>query len=433
MSISSDLLILLDEFVKEIPDLLAALVVDFNGLIIAEKSLIKFDDELIGGITSLLDQTLNRIKGFTQSELGSGSFDIDQFRLFYIQLGKNVGALLVLIGNPYSNLDKYIPYSHIVADKISLILSNSDISCKFPSIDKEAKIILKPRSNNIIIIGSEAVGKSALARRVCNNSFIENYHPTIGISLIEKELEIKKDETIKINIFDLSSLKSFGKVRRYFFDYSNVILIMFDYSREETVHELEDWITEARQFVDDKETPFLIVGNKIDLVPNREEIKQYAEKIAIDNNYQFFETSVLNRQGIDELLEYLTTQIFLDYNEKITATPITSNFLKRLTEDERIVFICTVNCESVDQSNIPNVLEKNIIKNIAKYKEISLAVLMSKIAPLEKALNRKIDKNTILKITDKYIQKGQIKKQFLKFDKDLDSFENSNIIQKEDI
>ncbi|MFW9882435.1 MAG: GTP-binding protein, partial [Candidatus Thorarchaeota archaeon] len=432
-SISSDLLILLDDFVKEIPDLLAALVVDFNGLIIAEKSLIKFDDELIGGITSLLDQTLDRIKTFTQSELGSASFDFDQFRLFYIQLGKNTRALLVLIGDPYSHLDKYIPYSHIVADKISLILSNSDISCKVPSVDEEAKLILESRSKNIIIIGSEAVGKSALARRICNDSFIEDYHPTIGISLIKKEFEIKKDETIKINIFDLSSLKSFGKVRRYFFDYSNVILIMFDYSRKETFKEVENWISEARQFVDEKEVPFLIVGNKIDLAPNRDEIKNSAEKIALGNDFQFFETSVKNRQGLDEILGYLITQIFLDYDDKIIATPITFNFLKNLTEEERIVFICTVDYESVDQSNIPNVLEKNIIKNIARYKEISLAILMSKIAPLEKALNRKIDKNTILKITDKYIQKGQIKKQFLKFDKDLELFENSNIEQKGDI
>ena len=103
MNSSSNLQALLDDFVKEIPDLNAVLVVDFNGFIIAKKSIKKFNDELIGGIMTLLDQTLNRIKGFTQSELGSGSFDIDQFRLFYIQLAKSTGALLVLIGNPYSH------------------------------------------------------------------------------------------------------------------------------------------------------------------------------------------------------------------------------------------------------------------------------------------------------------------------------------------
>ncbi|MFX1279292.1 MAG: GTP-binding protein [Promethearchaeota archaeon] len=433
MSKSSDLQILLDNFIREVPDLLSALVVDFNGFIVVKSSLKTFDEELIGGITSLLDQTLNKIKRFTQSELGSGSFDIDQFRLFYIQLGKNPGALLVLIGDPYSHLDDYIPYAHIVADRISLCLNKFDISCELPSINKEANLILKSRSRNLIIIGSESVGKTALVRRLCNDTFIHDYHPTIGISLIEKSFETKIGSKFSINIFDLSSLRSFGKIRRYFFNYSDVIIIMFDYSREESLHEVEDWISEVNQFVDNKEVSFLIVGNKIDLVPNRYEIKNIAEKIALNNNCQFFESSMRTKQGLNELIEYLINYLFLDYDDKVIATPITVDFIQKLTEDEKIVFICNIDVETVDKSNIPNVLEKNVIKNIARYKEISLAILLNKIAPLEKALNRKIDKTTVLNITEKYIQKGQIKKQILKFDKDIEQFEKSNITQQEDI
>ncbi|NHJ22299.1 MAG: GTP-binding protein [Candidatus Lokiarchaeota archaeon] len=433
MSRSSDLQRILDNLVEEIPELLAALVVDFNGFIIAKKSIKKFDDELIGGIMSLLDETLNRIKSLTQSELGSGSFDIDQFRLFYIQLGKNTGALLVLIGDQYSHLDRYVPYSYIIADKISLLLSNCDVACKFPSITEDADLVLDSKSKNFIIIGSEAVGKSTLSRRVCNDSFIENYHPTIGVSVIEKELETRQNKTVKVNIFDLSSLKSFGKVRRYFYQYSSAILIMFDYSKEESLNEVENWITEARQFVSDKEVPFLIVGNKVDLVNDNNNLRKKAEMIALNHNYRLFETSILNNQGLDEIFEYLINESFQEKGDKVVATPITPNFIKNLTEDEKIVFICDFDFESLDQSTFPNVLEKNIIKNIADSKEISLAILHSKLIPLEKALNRKIDKDTILKITDKYIKKGKIKRQFLKFDEDLETVNNSNIIQKGDI
>ncbi|MFX0076006.1 MAG: GTP-binding protein [Candidatus Hermodarchaeota archaeon] len=433
MSTSAEIQSLLDNFVKEIPDLIAALVIDFNGFVIAKKSVKKFDDELIGGITTLLDQTLNRIKGLTQSDFGSGSFDIDKFRLFYIQLGKNTGALLVLIGDHYSHLDRYVPYSYIVADKISLLLSNRDVACKFPSITEEADLVLDPGSKNLIIVGSEAVGKSTFSRRVCDDSFIENYHPTLGISVIEKELEIGPQKTIKVNIFDLSSLKSFGKVRMYFYAYASAVIIMFDYSREETFNNVEDWITEARQFISEKEVPFLIVGNKLDLYTDNYELKKRAEKLAFDHNYQFFETSILNNQGIDEIFKYLINEVFQEKGDKIVATPITTNFIKDLTEDERIVFICDIDFESLDQSNIPNVLEKNIIKNIAKYKEISLAILMKKMVPLGKALNRTIDKDLILKITDKYVKKGKIKRQYLKFNEDLESFDSSNIIQKGDI
>jgi small GTP-binding protein len=429
LSASIDIQRLLDDFVKEIPDLNAALVVDFNGFVIAKKSIKKFDDELIGGIMTLLDQTLNRIKGITQSELGSGSFDIDQFRLFYIQLGKSTGALLVLIGNPYSHLDIYMPYAHIIADKISLILSDCSVSCSFPSLNEKGNLNLKKNSKNIIIIGSEAVGKTALARRCCDDSIIEKHHPTIGISIIEKEFNIDDKNSRILNFFDLSSLHSFAKVRRFFYNYADVVFIIFDYSRIETLNDLKMWIEEARQFIDDTKIPFLIIGNKLDLIEDREVIKNQAQEIAKKYDYMFFETSLISEEINKELMEYLLTEK-VD-GKKILATPITSEFISKLSEDERIVFIS--NIDSLDEAKIPNVVEKNIIKSILKHKEISLAVLITKLSPLEKALNRKIDRSTILKVTEKYAQKGQIKKQYLKFDAELESFKNSKTIQKGDM
>lgn len=429
MNSSSDIQNLLDDFLKEIPDLNAVLVVDFNGFVIAKKSIRKFDDELIGGIMTLLDQTLNRIKGLTQSELGSGSFDIDQFRLFYIQLGKDTGALLVLIGNPYSHLDMYMPYAHIIANKISLLLTDCSVSCSFPSLNDKGDLMLQKNSKNIILIGSEAVGKTTFAIRCCDDSIIEKYHPTIGVSVIEKTFKIDEENSRILNFFDLSSLTSFAKVRRYFYNYADAVLIMFDYSHIESVNELETWIEEAHQFIDDSQVPFAIIGNKIDLLEDKEAIKKQALEIANKYNYKFFEISVLSKEDNERLLNYLLKE--LKDEKKVVATPITSNFISKLTEDERIVFIS--NIEFIDDSKIPNVLEKNIIKTIIKYKEISLAVLMSKISHLEKALNRTLDRSTILKIVEKYQLKGQIKKQYLKFDAELESFENSKMIQKGDI
>jgi small GTP-binding protein len=420
---------LLDDFIKEIPDLNAVLVVDFNGFIIAKKSIKKFDDDLIGGIMTLLDQTLNRIKGFTQSELGSGSFDIDQFRLFYIQLGKSTGALLVLIGNPYSHLDTYMPYAHIIADKISLLLSDCSVSCTFPSLDEKGDLALKKNSTNIIIIGSEAVGKTTFARRCCDDSIIEKHHPTIGVSIIEKEISLDSKNSKVINIFDLSSLRSFAKVRRFFYNYADVVLIMFDYSRIKTLNDIETWIEEARQFINDSKIPFVIIGNKTDLLEDREEIKNQALDIANNHNYKFFEASLISNKGNEDLLDYILREEY--HEEKIVATPVTSEFISKLSEDERIVFISSF--DSFDETKIPNVIEKNIVKTILKYKEISLAILITKLSPLEKALNRKVDRSTILKIIEKYSQKGQIKKQYLKFDSELESFQNSKMIQKGDI
>lgn len=421
---------ILADFLKEVPDLIAAFVVDYNGLIIAKNSIKDFDDLLIGGITTVLDQTLERIKRFTQTQLGSGSFIIDEFRLFYIELGKATDALLVVMGNPYSNLDHYIQYAHIIADKISSILSECKISSFIPKLKANGDLDLKPNSKNILLIGPEAVGKTALAEIYTNNYFIEKHKPTIGISIFEKYIQITNENRLILNIFDLASLKSFGKIRRYFYKYADAVLIVFDYSCLETLIEIEDWINEARQFISERKIPFVIIGNKVDLLEINNEIRSQALNLAERYNYLFYETSVKNHEGVDEVFDYLSMKEFLDYDKTMIATPIT---FKNMSEDERIIFISEIDSNSLEKINIPNVLEKNIIINIAKSKEISLALLLKKLAPLKIALNREIDRKIVLKVLEKYIQKRQIIKRYLEFEEDLELFNRLKTIEKSDI
>ncbi|MFX0024031.1 MAG: roadblock/LC7 domain-containing protein, partial [Candidatus Hermodarchaeota archaeon] len=49
---------LLNKLLHEVNNLLAALVVDLDGLIIARSSVEGFDEELIGAIMAILDQTI---------------------------------------------------------------------------------------------------------------------------------------------------------------------------------------------------------------------------------------------------------------------------------------------------------------------------------------------------------------------------------------
>ncbi len=424
---------LLAHLLTEVPDISAALIVDFNGFIVAKKSVKEFNEDLIGGIMTLLDQTLNRIKIYTNTELGSGSFVMDDFHLYYIELGKSSNAIFVLIGSPYSHLDKFLPYSHIIANQASLILNNFDPCSITPKLNQNDDLALTTNCRNIIVIGSEAVGKTALMGMYKRDVFIEKYNPTIGVSIIEKELQITNDINLKLNLFDLSGLKSFGKVRRYYYKYSHAILILFDYSKFETLIKLKDWIKEAQQFVASKEIPFIIIGNKIDIVKNREDIKKQALELAKNYNYAYFETSALTGEGINEVFDYLIMKKFLGYEDGSKPPQITTNFIKNLSEDEKIIFICKIDCKSFENINIPNVIEKNIINNIAKFKEISLSILLKKLVPVEKAVNRNIDREMVLKIIDKYVKKNQIEKRYIRVEKDLDSLNISNIIKQGNI
>ena len=72
------------------------------------------------------------------------------------------------------------------------------------------------------------------------------------------------------------------------------------------------------------------------------------------------------------------------------------------------------------KKNFPNVLDKQILLKISKNQEISLAILINELKDLEKALNRTIDREAVLKIVDRYVAKGTINKQLLEVSKDIE-------------
>lgn len=314
MSKSTLLNTILSNLLKAVPDLTAALVVDAEGLVIAQQSVKGFDEEIIGAIMGLLEQTISKIKRFAEISFGSGTFDTNEFRLFYLELGGTLPTLFVLVADPYAKLDQVIPYSYIVAEKISSILINYKTTTSLPKLLENGEIELKPRTesitgknviNKIVIIGNGAVGKSTLIDMYVKGECNHSYKATIGLSIMEKELQITKRMKMTFFLFDMGGLQSFIKVRRNFYNNSKAIMILFDFTRLETLISVVDWLKEAQFFIKDKNVPYILVGNKIDLVENQEEIKKKAIQIANQYNFTFFATSAYTGEGLDELFMYL--------------------------------------------------------------------------------------------------------------------------------
>ena len=319
MSLSSTLEDLLSNLLNEAREISAVLVLDLDGLIIAKQSIKGFDEELIGAIMSILEETITKIRRYAETSFGSGTFDTNEFQLFYLELRKVTPAIFVLVADPYSNINQYIPYTYIVVEKVSMILNNRSTLLNLPKLNENGELILTysdiSNSNNnnaktIAFIGSEAVGKSALVSMFCNEEFEHSYKPTIGISIKEKKLQISRDINLSLTLLDLGGLKSFIKVRRFYYKYANAIFFLFEYERTETLDKISDWIEESRHFLNNKTIPFILIGNKIDKIENRDEIKSRAINLAEQYNMTFFETSAITGEGIDELFAFLISDLF---------------------------------------------------------------------------------------------------------------------------
>ena len=306
---------LLANLINEVPDLLAALIVDLDGLVIAQQSVEGFDEEIIGAIMSIVERTISKIKRFAETSYGSGTIDTNDFQLFYLELGGASPALFVIVAGVFAKLEIFIPYSYIVAEKVSQLLNNKEVTPVLPKVGAEGNLELSPNyytmgakniTGKIIIIGADAVGKTSLVNMYINGIHDEEYHPTIGVNIVEKELQITKSLVITFFLFDFGGLKSFAKVRKNFYDDAKAVIILFDCAKNETFDQISEWIEEARHFIKDSSVSYIIVGNKIDLIEDREPILKKANDLANQYGFRFFPTSASTGEGLDELFMFLT-------------------------------------------------------------------------------------------------------------------------------
>ncbi|MGV9203235.1 MAG: Rab family GTPase [Promethearchaeia archaeon] len=292
-------------------ELLAVLVVDLDGLIIAQQSEENVDEQTIGAIMSILEQTIDRIKKYTNASYGSGTLDTDDYRLFYVELSGDFPAVFVIVVDPYANIEKIIPYSYLIAEKTSSLLNNREVSTNLPQFGSEnsKNYYRNNNTNKLILIGDKKSGKSTLMNMYINGKFNKDYKPTIGVSFMEKALQLTSDIKIKFHIFDMGGLKSFAKIRPHFYQGANTVLLVFDYSRKETLTSINEWVEEAQNFVDSDNVNYILVGNKLDLVQNRNKLKERAENIADLYDLFFFEVSAATGQGIDELFTKIFSKV----------------------------------------------------------------------------------------------------------------------------
>ncbi|MHA1579320.1 MAG: Rab family GTPase [Candidatus Freyarchaeota archaeon] len=157
----------------------------------------------------------------------------------------------------------------------------------------------------MIVIGDGAVGKTSLVKKYSQNTFSENYLPTIGSNFASKSMYIN-GVRINCQIWDLGGQPQFKIVRQNFYRGARGIVYVFDVTRRETFENLDKWREEVNEILSDP--PCILIGNKIDLPRHvdEEEAKEYSLKI----NAQYFETSVAENINVQESIDRITHIIF---------------------------------------------------------------------------------------------------------------------------
>jgi len=132
------------------------------------------------------------------------------------------------------------------------------------------------RAIKVALVGDGTVGKTCLLMSYICQAFLEDYVPTMfdNFSAIEEV----DDELVNVILWDTAGQEDYETIRTTTcFPNTHVFIMCFSVVHPDSFHNVKQkWLEELRKAAPD--TPFILIGTKIDLRNDEETIKKLQEK-----------------------------------------------------------------------------------------------------------------------------------------------------------
>lgn len=160
----------------------------------------------------------------------------------------------------------------------------------------------------IVLVGSEAVGKTSLLIRFHQNSFPGLYVPTVFDSYW-KEMSVDGNE-YGLLLWDNSGNDDYIRLRPLSYPQTDVFLVCFDINNRESFMKLQNtWLPEVKRYQNG--TPIIIVGNKMDIrsesqlenASNDFVLHVEGVRLALREGAIYCESSAKENRGVKEVFQ----------------------------------------------------------------------------------------------------------------------------------
>lgn len=159
----------------------------------------------------------------------------------------------------------------------------------------------------VVVLGPQGVGKTSIVKRYIEKKFTKHLNPTIGALFFSCNLELE-DARVMLMIWDTAGQERFRSMAPMYYRKANAAMLVFDLTQYSTFVAMKRWVEELQKNVEEVMV-LAVIGNKLDLMEEREvdaeEARVYARKIGAT----YHETSVLQSDGIENLFLSISTDI----------------------------------------------------------------------------------------------------------------------------
>ena len=181
--------------------------------------------------------------------------------------------------------------------------------------------MIEDKQYKIVMLGSGAVGKSAITVQMVSGHFLSSYDPTIEDSY-RTTINVNNQDII-LNILDTAGQEEFYALRDQYMRSGDGYIIVFSITSVTSfleVNAIKEQLNIVLDSDDNTLIPIILVGNKCDLEEYRQVQSSDAQRLAEEWKVKYFETSAKNKTNINRIFEELVYLIEANNQTNIQNT-----------------------------------------------------------------------------------------------------------------
>ena len=110
----------------------------------------------------------------------------------------------------------------------------------------------EPLKFKVVLIGESGVGKTSILLRYISNEFNSQQFSTLGLSYVDKIIQIDNNKKIKLEIWDTAGQEKFRALAKAYYRNIDVGILVYDVTNKTSFEEIKNyWIKDIKEDNDD--------------------------------------------------------------------------------------------------------------------------------------------------------------------------------------